>query len=123
MYLKTLTMYQEFKSSLWELGPLLTPHKIVIDDNTVTWTRNNGWNDLFLSNNTYTILRKNISGVFLNGSAINGRTVVINSFGGTSIVAEHFTDYDAQRIVEILTQNETENSHSLDDSFYGFLKT
>ena len=113
-------MYEVFTSSVWEFGPILTPHKIVIEDETVTWSRNNGWNDLFLSNNINTILRRNISGVILLGSAINGRTIVINCFGGNNIVAEHFTDYDAERIKEILTESPLSNSNSLNNAFWNF---
>ena len=97
-------MYEVFESSPWKFCSY--PDEITIEDHTVTWKRNNGVRDLFLSESTQTVARRNISGVTILGNSIYGCTVIINCYGGMDIVGEHFEDYDAERIRDLLTKPE-----------------
>ena len=87
-----------FSSSLLVGGNILTPDRIILDDNGVTYERRNkyliGIDRSFLSYN-------NISYVKIDRKLISSN-IIISSKGSSSIIAKDFFISDAKKIEEII---------------------
>lgn len=95
-------MTHHFKSSFTRGGNILTPVKITITDKHVIWKKNRGLDWLYLANDTVRINRKAVTGVTLIDNII-GMTIVIETNGSPSIIAQNFSLSDAEQIQELLT--------------------
>lgn len=95
---KTKSTNLTFSSSLLVGGNILTPDRIILDDNGVTYERRNkyliGIDRSFLSYN-------NISYVKIDRKLISSN-IIIASRGSSSIIAKDFFISDAKKIEEII---------------------
>jgi hypothetical protein len=87
-------MKMVFKSSITRLGPILTPERIMIDDNAVTYTKRNSH---LIGVDEISIPLNRISGVEVN-KHLWGATIFINSTGTKTIIAKNFTWKDAKNV-------------------------
>jgi len=90
-----------FSSSIFVGGHLLTPDKLILDENGVTYERRNkyliGVDKSFLS---YT----NISYVKIDRGVIRS-SIIISSKGNRGISAKNFLIRDAKKIEQLIKQN------------------
>ncbi len=92
----------QFSSAVTRFGSILTPEKLVINDQFVIWSQNKGATSLFLANSKIIIPRNTISAIEIDGGLI-GTDVYIFSFGGQYIRCKNFTLSDAKSIKHLLT--------------------
>ena len=92
----------QFSSAVTRFGPILTPEKLIINDQFVIWSQNKGATSLFLASSKIIIPRNTISAIELDGGLV-GTDVYIFSFGGQHIRCKNFTISDAKAIKHILT--------------------
>jgi hypothetical protein len=102
------TMTREYKSAITRGGGILTPERIVITDNSVTWKKRNNY---LIGVDSKTIPIGSISSIEID-QKIWGANITINSFGQGIIIANNFSRSDAKEIkqeIEKLLNGETEN--------------
>ena len=92
----------EFKNRLSRLGDPTAPERIKITPTTVTWSKNKGYGELWLSSDEVTIHRSKITGVIINSKLV-GCGINISSSGFNSINARAFSQEDANAIRDILS--------------------
>ena len=92
----------QFTSAVTRFGSILTPEKLVINDQFVIWSQNKGATSLFLANSKIIIPRNTISAIEIDGGLI-GTDLYIFSFGGQYIRCKNFTLSDAKSIKHLLT--------------------
>jgi hypothetical protein len=90
----------EFQSALTRGGNLLTPERIIISNSSVTWKKRNKY---LIGVDSITIPREKISSIEIDKRLI-GADIVINSFGGSKIIAKNFSGSDADQIKDILSK-------------------
>lgn len=91
-----------FVSSFTRGADPTAKEKIIIDEKYVTWKKNRGWNFLWMSVNSVTLPRANVTGVVVVEKLI-GSDVIIMGQGGGNIRATCFRPKDAIEIKQLLT--------------------
>lgn len=91
----------EFRSHLTRGGDPITPENILIQKGVVTWSKNKGWDALFLERIHISIPISMISAVVIHKKFI-GADIVIYATGFMNITARHFTHQDAFAIRKLL---------------------
>jgi hypothetical protein len=88
----------EFSSAITRGGNMLTPEKIIISTDYITWKKRNKY---LIGVDSISIPRDKLSGVEIQNK-IWGVDISITSFGMSGIIAKNFTAADAKKIREIL---------------------
>ena len=92
---------EEFTSSITRMGPVLTPHRITITSDIVTWRRRNS---VLLGVDSTQVKRASITSVDIVDNVI-GCDIVIHAQGHPNIIATNFSSSDAKRIRELILNN------------------
>ena len=88
-----------FTSSIIRGGDVLTPERIIITENDVTWKKRN---KILIGEDTISIARKNITSIEVN-EKMWGADIRISSFGGGTIIGRNFSKEDCEEMRRILT--------------------
>ena len=89
---------REFSSSITRMGPVLTPHRIIITNEFVTWRRRNS---ILLGVDSTQVKRASITSVDIVDNVI-GCDVVIHAQGHPNIIATNFSSSDAEEIRDLI---------------------
>jgi hypothetical protein len=89
---------REFSSSITRMGPVLTPHRITITNEFVTWRRRNS---ILLGVDSTQVKRASITSVDIVDNVI-GCDVVIHAQGHPNIIATNFSSSDAKEIRSLI---------------------
>jgi len=92
---------EEFTSSITRMGPVLTPHRITITSDIVTWRRRNS---VLIGVDSTQVKRASITSVDIFDNVI-GCDIVIHAQGHPNIIATNFSSSDAKRIRELILNN------------------
>jgi hypothetical protein len=92
---------EEFTSSITRMGPVLTPHRITITSDMVTWRRRNS---VLIGVDSTQVKRASITRVDIVDNVI-GCDIVIHAQGHPNIIATNFSSSDAKRIRELILNN------------------
>jgi hypothetical protein len=92
---------EEFTSSITRMGPVLTPHRITITSDIVTWRRRNS---VLIGVDSTQVKRASITSVDIVDNVI-GCDIVIHAQGHPNIIATNFSSSDAKRIRELILNN------------------
>jgi len=90
-------MKQEFSSSVLLGGDLLTPERLTITDNVVTWKKSK----IPFGSDTIEVNRSSISGVQVIKKVISS-DILIHTFGNPTIMCQNLTIPNANLIKDIL---------------------
>ena len=88
----------EFSSAITRGGNVLTPEKIIISTDFITWKKRNKY---LIGVDSISIPLDKISGVEIQNKIL-GADIMIISNGLSKITAKNFTAADAEKIKEIL---------------------
>ncbi len=91
-------MNKIFTSSITRLGPILTPHRIVLTDDLFIYKKRNKY---LIGVDSTSIPYERISSIEIDKD-IWGAAIVITTFGGEEIIAKKFSWKDANAIKEII---------------------
>jgi len=93
-------MDEEFQSAFLRGGNILTPERIIITDDSVTWKKRNSF---LIGTDSKTIPIDSIASIDID-QKLWGANITITSFGQDKIEAKNFTGADADRIKELLEE-------------------
>jgi hypothetical protein len=93
-----LNFCEEFTSSITRMGSVLTPHRIKITNDIVTWSKRNS---VLIGVDSTQVKRASITSVDIVDNVI-GCDIVIHAQGHPNIIATNFSGSDAQRIRELI---------------------
>ena len=89
---------REFSSSITRMGPVLTPHRITITNDMVTWRRRNS---VLIGVDSTQVKRASITSVDIIDHVI-GCDIVIHAQGHPNIIATNFSGSDAKEIRQLI---------------------
>lgn len=92
---------EEFTSSITRMGSILTPHRITITSDIVTWSKRNS---ILIGVDSTQVKRASITGVDIVDNVI-GCDVIIHAQGHPSIKATNFSSADARAVRNLLLNN------------------
>ena len=89
------------RSQFSRFGDPTAPHIIVITNKFLTWKKNKGYGELWLSSDSVTIQLDKITGVHIHSKLI-GCALEITTQGLLSIYARNLRECDAEMLREVL---------------------
>jgi hypothetical protein len=107
-------MEYEFKQALTRSGNIVTPDKIIITDDSVTWEKRK---DYLIGKDSKTIPIDEVSSVELEYTGW-GTNITIYSRGSGSIHAKSFTKSDAKEIKRLIEELKHKGSSNLSNNKY-----
>ena len=90
----------EFSSNILLGGNILTPDKLIITEESVTYKKRNKY---LIGEDSTTISLKNVSSVEIDRNLIDSH-IKISSYGGGDILAQDFSIGDANKIKKIIEE-------------------
>jgi hypothetical protein len=93
-----LDFHEEFSSRITRMGSVLTPHRIIITNDMVTWRKRNS---VLVGVDSTQVKRASITSVDIVDNVI-GCDIVIHAQGHPNIIATNFSGSDAERIRELI---------------------
>jgi hypothetical protein len=98
---KTKSFRHEFSSKIILGGSVITPHKILIDNTGVTYSKRNSY---LIGYDRVKLSFRSISSVRIDRGVIDA-DIIISGRGTVEIVAKNFSISDAKKIEKIITEN------------------